>query len=75
MNLGNLDVEMNSYLMLEKLSIRKGDHRSAYSYGKHYYQIKDSIENSQKEKEINSLEVKFKTLEKEKTIKLLQMKT
>ena len=72
-NLGNLDVEMNSYLMLEKLSIRKGDHRSAYSYGKHYYQIKDSIENSQTQNEINSLEVKFKTLEKEKTIKQLQI--
>nr|WP_230080327.1 sensor histidine kinase [Winogradskyella marina] len=72
-NLGNLDIEMNSYLMLEKLSKRKGDYRSAYNYGKHYYKIKDSIENSQKEKEINSLEVKFKTLEKEKTIKQLQI--
>lgn len=73
MNLGNLDLEMNSYLMLEKLSLRKGDHRSAYSYGKHYYKIKDSIENSQTEEEINRLEVKFKTLEKEKTIKLLKV--
>ncbi|WP_179336071.1 tetratricopeptide repeat-containing sensor histidine kinase [Winogradskyella costae] len=72
-NLGNLDIEMNSYLMLERLSLRKGDHRSAYNYGKYYYQIKDSIENSQAEKEINSLEVKFKTLEKEKKIKLLQI--
>ncbi|WP_299252403.1 tetratricopeptide repeat-containing sensor histidine kinase [uncultured Lacinutrix sp.] len=72
-NLGNLDIEMNSYLMLEKLSVRKGDYRSAYSYGKHYYQIKDSIDNSQTQKEINSLEVKFKTLEKEKTIKQLQI--
>ena len=72
-NLGNLDIEMNSYLMLEKLSLRKGDHRSAYNYGKYYYQIKDSIENSQRQQEINNLEVKFKTLEKEKTIKVLQI--
>ncbi|WP_055437558.1 tetratricopeptide repeat-containing sensor histidine kinase [Lacinutrix algicola] len=72
-NLGNLDIEMNSYLMLENLSIRKGDYRSAYSYGKHYHKIKDSIENSQTKNEINNLEVKFKTLEKEKTIKQLQI--
>ncbi|EDM44612.1 putative transmembrane protein [unidentified eubacterium SCB49] len=72
-NLGNLDIEMNSYLMLEKLSVRKGDYRSAYSYGKHYSKIKDSIENSQAAKEINNLEVKFETLEKEKTIKLLKI--
>jgi len=71
-NLGNLDQEMNSYLMLEKLSHRKGDHRNAYNYGKHYYKIKDSIENSQREEEINRLEIKFKTLEKEKTICILR---
>ena len=72
-NLGNLDIEMNSYFMLERLSLRKGDHRSAYNYGKYYYKIKDSIENSQKQQEIDNLEVKFKTLEKEKTIKQLQI--
>ncbi len=72
-NLGNLDIEMNSHRMLEKLSVRKGDYRSAYNHGAHYTKIKDSIRNSQAEKEINSLEVKFKTLEKEKTIKLLQI--
>ncbi|MBL7561109.1 sensor histidine kinase [Olleya sp. YSTF-M6] len=73
MQLGNLNIEMNSYLMLEKLSSRKKDYRNAYNYGKKYYQIKDSIDNSITEKEINRLEVKFKTLEKEKTIKSLQI--
>ncbi|WP_158847790.1 tetratricopeptide repeat-containing sensor histidine kinase [Algibacter sp. L1A34] len=73
MSLGALDVLMHSYLMLEKISVRKDDYNSAYSYGKRYYQIKDSIDNSQKEKEINSLEIKFETLEKEKTIKVLQI--
>ena len=73
LNVGNLDIEMNSYLMLEKLSARKNDYRSAYSYGKRYYQIKDSIDNSVTEQEINRLEVRFKTLEKEKTIKQLQI--
>ena len=73
MTLGNLDIEMNSYLMLEKLSARRDDYKSAYRYGKRFYEIKDSIANSQSEKEINNLEIKFKTLEKEKTIKLLKI--
>ncbi|MBP1840728.1 tetratricopeptide repeat-containing sensor histidine kinase [Formosa algae] len=73
MSLGSLDVLMHSYLMLEKISVRKDDYNKAYTYGKRYYQIKDSIEHSQKEQEINSLEVKFETLEKEKKIKLLQV--
>ncbi|MDW5290354.1 histidine kinase [Formosa sp. PL04] len=72
-NLGALDLQMHSYLMLEKLSARKNDYSNAYNYGKRYYMIKDSIENSQKEKEINSLEFKFKTLEKEKKIKVLEI--
>ncbi|WP_405369279.1 MULTISPECIES: tetratricopeptide repeat protein [unclassified Nonlabens] len=73
MNLGNLDIEMNSYLMLEKLMARKGDYRNAYNYGKMYQKIKDSIDNSITEKQLNRLEVRFKTLEKEKTIKLLKI--
>ncbi|CDF79328.1 sensor histidine kinase VraS [Formosa agariphila KMM 3901] len=73
MSLGSLDVLMHTYLMLEKLSVRNDDYNNAYHYGKRYYKIKDSIENSQKEKEINSLEVQFETLEKEKKIKLLEI--
>lgn len=73
MNLGNLDIEMNSYLMLEKIMYRKGDYRNAYNYGKMYHKIKDSIDNSITEKQMNRLEVRFKTLEKEKTIKLLKI--
>ncbi|MFB9052146.1 ATP-binding protein [Formosa undariae] len=73
MRLGSLDIQMHSYLMLEKLSVRKADYTNAYHYGKRYYQIKDSIENSQKEQEINRLEVQFETLEKEKKIKLLEI--
>lgn len=73
MNLGTLDIQMHIYLMLEKIAVRQNDFNNAYHYGKRYYKIKDSIENSQKEKEINSLEIKFETLEKEKTIKLLKI--
>jgi len=72
-NTGALNIQMNSYLMLEKLSAREEDYRTAYAYGKKYTQIKDSIDNLQTKKEINQLEVKFETLEKEKTIKLLQV--
>ncbi|WP_434036026.1 ATP-binding protein [Formosa sp. 4Alg 33] len=73
MTLGSLDVLMHSYFMLEKISARNSDFKNAYHYGKRYYLIKDSIENSQKEQEINRLEVQFKTLEKEKKIKLLEI--
>ncbi|WP_298955847.1 tetratricopeptide repeat protein [uncultured Nonlabens sp.] len=72
-NLGNLDMEMNSYLMLEKLMVRKGDYKNAYDYGRMYNKLKDSIDNSITEKQLNKLEVRFKTLEKEKTIKLLKI--
>lgn len=73
MNLGTLDIQMHIYQMLEKIAVRQNNFNSAYNYGKRYYQIKDSIDNAQQEKEINSLEIKFETLQKEKTIKLLKI--
>jgi len=73
MRVGSLDVLMHTYFMLEKISTRNNDYKNAYHYGKRYYQIKDSIEHSQNEKEINRLEVQFETLEKEKKIKLLEI--
>ena len=68
-----LNIQMNSYLMLEKLAARKEDYSTAYTYSKRYTRIKDSIDNLQTKEEINRLEVKFETLEKEKTIKLLKI--
>lgn len=73
MKLGALDILMHSYLMLEKIYARRKDFNSAYIYGIRYHEIKDSIANSQKEKEIDSLEIKFKTFEKEKQIKFLSI--
>ena len=68
-----LNIQMNSYLMLEKLAARKEDYSTAYTYSKRYSKLKDSIDNLQTKQEINRLEVKFETLEKEKTIKLLKI--
>lgn len=73
MKLGALDILMHSYLMLEKIYARKKDFNSAYIFGIRYHEIKDSIANSQKEKEIDSLEIKFKTFEKEKQINFLSI--
>jgi signal transduction histidine kinase len=73
MNLGTLDIQMHIYQMLEKIAVRQNNFNSAYNYGKRFHQIKDSIDNAQQEKEINSLEIKFETLQKEKTIKLLKI--
>ncbi|MDN3666413.1 tetratricopeptide repeat protein [Algibacter miyuki] len=73
MGLGVLNIQMHSYMMLEKISARRNDYKNAYIYGERYNEIKDSIDNLQKEKEINQLEMKFETLQKEKTIKLLKI--
>lgn len=73
MKLGALDILMHSYLMLEKIYARKKDFNSAYIYGIRYHEIKDSIASSQKERAIDSLEIKFETFEKEKKIKFLSI--
>ena len=65
--------QMNSYRMLEIIAHRKKDYKNAYFNNKNYFTIKDSIEKLQKEKEINQLEIKYQSLEKEKAIKLLRV--
>ncbi|MEE9364773.1 MAG: ATP-binding protein [Cellulophaga sp.] len=74
-DLGILSSEMHSYEMLSKIFEKKGDYKSAYTNRKNYIFIKDSIANLEKGEEINRLEIKYQTLEKEKAIKILQIES
>lgn len=73
MSLNLLRPQMNSYRMLETIAYREKNYKNAYFNNKNYFTIKDSIEKLQKEKEINQLEIKYQSLEKEKAIKLLRV--
>ncbi len=74
-NLGILSSQMNSYKMLSLIFEKKNDYKNAYINRNNYNSIKDSIAKLEKGEEINRLEVKFQTLEKEKAIKLLQVES
>lgn len=71
--LGYLTEQRNIYDNLQEISLMQNDYKDAYFYAGKSVKIKDSIAHLQKEKEINELEVKFKTWQKEKEISLLQI--
>lgn len=71
--LGYLKEQGNIYDNLKEISLTQNDYKEAYFYIGKSTKIKDSIAHLQKEKEINELEVKFKTWQKEKEISLLQI--
>ncbi|MHA7060216.1 tetratricopeptide repeat-containing sensor histidine kinase [Aquimarina sp. M1] len=69
--LGLLSIQMEIYSDLSDISKLKNDYRSALNFTTLYYEINDSINQLQKNEEINELEVKYQTIKKEKEIKLL----
>lgn len=71
--LGYLIEQGNIYDKLKEISLAQNDYKNAYSLANKSAKIKDSIAQLQKDKEINELEVKFKTWQKEKEISLLQI--
>jgi signal transduction histidine kinase len=71
--LGYLTEQGNIYNKLKEISLAQNDYKNAYSLANKSAKIKDSIAQLQKDKEINELEVKFKTWQKEKEISLLQI--
>jgi signal transduction histidine kinase len=71
--LGLLDEQLKLYDDLKKISLQRENYQKAYFHTIDYYNIKDSIANLQKTKEINELEVKYETLKKEKEIRGLQL--
>lgn len=60
------------YDELRKIAILQDDYKIAYSFFEKASYIKDSINNLQKIKEINELEIKYKTAQKQKEIEALK---
>lgn len=71
--LGYLQEQNQIYDNLKEISIAQNDYKNAYFFANKSSKIKDSIVHLQKDKEISELEVKFKTWQNEKEIKVLQI--
>nr|WP_315203540.1 tetratricopeptide repeat protein [uncultured Flavobacterium sp.] len=71
--LGYLNEQNQIYNYLKDISIAQNDYKTAYHFTNESSKIKDSIVHLQKDEEINELEVKYKTWQNEKEIKVLQV--
>ena len=71
--LGYLNEQKVIYDNLKDLSIKKNDYKAALNFVLKSNTINDSINKLQKDKEIQEMEVKYKTLQKEKKITVLQV--
>ncbi|PJJ08615.1 tetratricopeptide repeat protein [Flavobacterium sp. 1] len=71
--LGYLNEQNQIYNYLKDISIAQNDYKTAYHFTNKSSEIKDSIAHLQKDKEINELEIKYKTWQNEKEIKVLQV--
>lgn len=69
---GLLQNQTYIYDELRKIAIQQEDYKSAYSFFEKSTHIKDSINKLQKIKEINELEIKYKTAQKQKEIEVLK---
>ncbi|WP_165872143.1 tetratricopeptide repeat-containing sensor histidine kinase [Tenacibaculum sp. M341] len=69
---GNLNDMLECYDFLKQIKKGKGDFKNSLIFSEKYIKLKDSINKLQKEKEINELEVKFETAQKESEITLLK---
>lgn len=72
-NLGFLNEQAKIYLRLKEVAVSQSNHKKALRYYEKYYTTIDSTRALDKDKEINELEVKYKTLQKEKEIQFLQI--
>lgn len=71
--LGYLNEQNDIYNNLKEIAIMQNDYKSAYLFANRSSRIKDSIAHLQKDKEINELEIKYKTWQNQKEIKVLQV--
>ncbi len=65
---GSFGVQIEIYEGLEEIAIQEKNYKEAHYLALQRYKIKDSVASLQKSKEINELEIKYNTLEKEKEI-------
>lgn len=68
-----LSNQRDLFLKLKEIAIVEGDYTNAYELLNRYSKIKDSINILEKDKEINELDIKFKTLQKENEIRDLML--
>jgi signal transduction histidine kinase len=69
---GYLDNQVYFYDELKKIAVLEEDYKSAFDFLTKSNRLKDSVNKIQKIKEINELEVKYKTAQREKEIRFLQ---
>ncbi len=66
-----LDLQREIYLKLKEIAVYEKDYENAYALMTKYASIKDTIFKMQKDQDINELDIRFKTLQKENEIKEL----
>lgn len=69
---GLLQNQIDIYDELRKIAIEQNDYKNAYSFFEKSTRIKDSISKLERIKEINELEVKYQTAQKQKEIEFLK---
>jgi len=67
-----LSEQKTLYTYLNKVSLLENNYKDALQYSKMEFTIQDSIVRMQQNEDINNLEVKYKTKQKEKEIELLK---
>lgn len=69
---GLLQNQIDIYDELRKIAIKQEDYKNAYLFFEKATHLKDSISKLERIKEINELEIKYKTAQKQKEIKSLK---
>ena len=69
---GYLDNQVYFYEELKKNAVLQEDYKSAFYFLSKSTKVRDSVNKIQKTKEINELEIKYKTAQREKEIRFLQ---
>ena len=69
-----LDQQKEIYLKLKEIAVYQNNYQNAYALMTRYSEVKDYIAKMQNDQDINELDIKFKTLQKENEIKDLTFK-
>ncbi len=69
-----MDQQKEIYLKLKEIAVYQNNYQNAYALMTRYSEVKDSIAKMQNDQDINELDIKFKTLQKENEIKDLTFK-
>ncbi len=67
-----LSQQLVIYEKLKIIAVKTGNYKEAFLHSSRYFQIKESINEQQKDEKINELEVRYETIKKEKEIILLK---